>query len=52
MSDIQQIKAKIRAVFGDTSVPASTTRAILEEIRDTVEELIDLLPEEEDDADA
>ncbi|MBK3745828.1 hypothetical protein G3A39_42480 [Paraburkholderia aspalathi] len=44
------IKAELRVLFGDTSVTSSETRAALEEIRDLVEDMIDILPEESDDA--
>lgn len=49
MTSLTDIKKDIRALFSDTSVPSSVTRQSLEDIRDQVEEMIDTLPEEDDD---
>lgn len=49
----RQARDAIERMFGDTSVPRSTTRDLLEELRDQVENMLDALdenePEEEED---
>lgn len=49
MTLVIEIKTRIQALFGDTSVSPQTTRANLEGLRDMLDEMIDTLPEEDDD---
>lgn len=48
MSVLQQIKADIDRLFGNSSVPISETKSDLEDIKEHIEMLLETLPDEDD----
>jgi hypothetical protein len=48
---VAEIKAKIDRMFGDTTVPKSTTRDNLNDIREHIDNLLETLGEGDDDED-